>query len=74
MCNVNCKRFMVSVLAVFAFIWGFDFLFHGYYMQDMYQASSNLWRPQEDIQAYMGLMLGGQFFWALMFCCIFIVF
>jgi len=70
-CNVDCKRFTVTVLAVFAFIWGFEFLFHGFYMADLYEATKHLWRPEAEMQDRFILLIGGQLLIAVMFCWIF---
>jgi hypothetical protein len=69
--HMNVKRFIPSFIVVFAFIYGFDFVFHGIYMKDAYQATASMWRPQEAMQQFLPWMLGSQALLALMFCYIF---
>ena len=68
---MNKKRFLLTTIAVFVFIFIFDMLFHGHYMADMYIATRHLWRPEAEMQQLFPLMLAGQFLVALMFSFLF---
>ena len=65
------KRLWYSVLAVFVFIFLFEWLFHGMFLKGAYQATSSFWRTPEEMQQYMPWMIMGQLFVAFFFCFIF---
>jgi hypothetical protein len=52
--NENCKKptlkCLVPVIAVFATIFVFEWLFHGVYMMPEYQATASHWRPMAEMQ------------------------
>jgi len=54
------KRFLAATIAVFAFIFGYDFLYHGMYLADDYQATASLWRPETAMADYMRYLTIGQ--------------
>ena len=45
---MNIKRFCFAVLAVFGFVFLFEFLVHGMLLKGLYEETASLWRPQED--------------------------
>lgn len=68
---MNIKRFGLSVVVVFIFIYLFEWLFHGMYMHSMYEQTAQFWRGEEQMQQYFPFLLLGQFVVALMFCFIY---
>lgn len=54
------KRFLAATIAVFAFIFGYDFLYHGMYLANDYQATASLWRPESSMADYMLYLTIGQ--------------
>ena len=69
--NMNTKRLVISSIAVFIFIFIFEWLFHGMILADAYQATAQLWRTEADMQSHFYWMLLGQLLFAVMFCFIF---
>lgn len=56
--NETCKKGgMVKCLlpfaAVFAIIFGFQWLFHGVYMMPAYEATASMWRSKEEMESLM---------------------
>lgn len=54
------KRFIAATAAVFAFIFGYDFLYHGMYLASSYEATASLWRPEASMADYMTYLTLGQ--------------
>ncbi len=69
--GVNIVRFVMSILAGFVCIFGFDFLVHGILLAETYQETVHLWRPMEEMQNYMPLTMGVQFAYAVILAFIF---
>lgn len=44
------KTCIVSFIAVFAFIFGYDFVVHGMLLKPDYEATAQLWRTEEEMQ------------------------
>jgi hypothetical protein len=64
---MSAKRFLFAILIAFAFIFASDFLIHAVWLAPLYGATASLWRPEEEIQTRMPLMLVGQFVAAFVF-------
>lgn len=45
---MNKKRYVISVLVTFVFVFLYDFLVHGYLLTDLYNQTAQLWRPEEE--------------------------
>ena len=60
---MNVKKLFLATVVGFIGVVFFEMLWHGMLMKGMYDATSSLWRPQE--QFYMNFMFGGQFLFAL---------
>jgi len=45
---MNTRRFALSIVAVFIFVFLFEFLLHGLLLTDLYRQTAQLWRPQEE--------------------------
>ncbi len=68
---MNKKRFVISVLAVFAFVFLFEWFFHGYLLKETYIKTASLWRTETEMHHLFPAMLLGQFLISLLFCYIF---
>ena len=43
---MNIKRFIISSIAVFVFVFLFEWLFHGVILKGIYDQTAQLWRPE----------------------------
>jgi len=68
---MNSTKFIIACIAVTIFIMAFDFLYHGILMSSTYQATANLWRPEETMNNYMGWMMLGQVIMSIGFVALF---
>lgn len=68
---MNVKRFVLACLAVFIFIFFYEWGFHGVLLQNAYAQTQNMWRPKDDFMAHMGSLVLGQFIIAFAFCLIY---
>ena len=68
---MNTKRYLIAALALSVFTIAFDFLLHGMLLQDAYKSTAALWRPEAEMQSYMGLMFLTQIVFASGFAFIF---
>ncbi len=68
---MNAKKFIIAVVAVFIFFSAFDYVFHEILMKDAYEATANLWRPDEVIDQYFLWFMLGQFIFTLGFVALF---
>lgn len=66
---MNTKRYVMASLAGFAFIFIYEWLFHGMLLEPLYTATVNLWRSKEECKWIA--MLAGQMIFPLMFTYIF---
>ena len=57
------KGMILGGVAAFVFVFGFEFLVHGFLMNGMYTATMNVWRPQAE--SNMAVMLLSQFLFSL---------
>lgn len=67
---MNSKRLILGIVAVFIGIFATDFLIHGVWLKSTYAATPNLWRPEAEMQKYLGWLMLGQFLWAVIFVVI----
>ncbi len=69
---MNVKRFVGASIAVFVFIFFYEWGFHGKLLQDSYAQIPNfLRRPKEDFMQHMGWLVVGQFILSAMFCLVY---
>jgi len=47
--NINIPRFALTVIAGYAFVFGFDYLVHHIMLMDIYTQTAGLWRPEEEM-------------------------
>ena len=60
---MNYKRFFLTVLVAFIFVFLFEFLIHGFLLQDTYMQYAHLWRAGGEEQ--MEVMFLSQFLFSL---------
>lgn len=46
------KRFWISIVAVWVVMGVTDWLFHGWWLSEIYKNTAQFWRPQEDIKTW----------------------
>lgn len=68
---MNTKRLIISVVAAFALTFLFEWVWHGILLMDMYAATAELWRPQEQIAEFFQWALASQLAFAIFFTLIF---
>ena len=68
---MNIKRFVISVIAGFAFVFLYEFLVHGHLLAPMYEETPDLWRSKESMEEFMPWMTGVQFLFATILCFIY---
>jgi Na+-transporting methylmalonyl-CoA/oxaloacetate decarboxylase beta subunit len=57
---MNTKRLLLAIPIVFVGIFASDFLIHGVWLKNDYAASASLWRPEAEMQKFMGWLMLGQ--------------
>ena len=60
---MNMKKIIIASVAGFIFVFIFEMLWHGFLMKGMYEATSDVWRPEAD--GNMIVMMFSQFLFAL---------
>jgi len=68
---MNMKRFLISVLVAFIFVFVYEWMVHGILLKGIYEATSHLWRPEEGNAKYMIFLFASQFWFVLMIAFIF---
>src|SRR5262249_4882225 len=69
---MNTKRFGLSFVVVFAFIFLFNWVLHGHVLQRLYLENRNIWRPPDEMQTYFCWLLLGQAVQAFFITLIFV--
>jgi len=54
------RNALISLVAVFTFIFLFEWVFHAVLLQSTYLATPTLWRSQEEMNAYFPWLVAGQ--------------
>jgi hypothetical protein len=65
------KTCAISVIAVFAFLMGYDMFVHGTLLKADYEATASMWRTPEEMKALFPLCLAYHFFLAMVLTCLF---
>ena len=65
--GMNPLRLVLAIFAGFIFIAASDMLIHGLWLGPVYKATHELWRTEEQMNARLGWMFGGQFLIAVTF-------
>ena len=63
---MNIIRLIISILFVFAFVFGFDYLYHGVLLIDIYDDTAFLWRSPDDMVEKLPYMTAMQFGFAIL--------
>lgn len=71
---MNTKRLLISIFSCFAFVFVYEFVFHGVLLKSMYEATIEAWRPESEMMQYMPLAGFSQFLFATIFCIVFVKF
>ncbi|MCB1532927.1 MAG: hypothetical protein KDJ35_08675 [Alphaproteobacteria bacterium] len=58
--GINIPRFLISAIAGFLFLFGFDYLVHHIWLNDAYVAHIDLWRPAETMEGFYPYMIARQ--------------
>ena len=69
---MNVKRLTLSSFAVYIFIFAFDWIFHGVFLQDTYAQTPTLWRAKAEMAAYLPFLFAGQLLFSFVFSYIFV--
>ena len=59
---MNTKKFILALIGAFVFIFMFEWLWHGMLMKGMYEATIEVWRPEDP--SLMGYIFASQFLFA----------
>lgn len=54
---MNTNRFLVSSVLVFAFVFVYEWLFHGRFLHDLYVQTAHLWRAPAEMQEFFPLTI-----------------
>ena len=68
---MNTKRFILSFIAAFIFIFGFEFVWHGMLLMETYEQTAQFWRPMDDHEQYFHIMVISQLAQAFLLTFIF---
>ena len=68
---MSTKRLLLTALAVFVFIFAYEWVFHGILLKDTYGMTPSLWRPQTEMMQHFHWLVLGQAVIALMFTVLF---
>ncbi len=65
------KRNLISVIAVFLVIFGFEWLWHGHLLMPTYVATASVWRPMDQMQAMVAWCILTKLAFAIVFTWLF---
>ena len=68
---MNTKRLLITIIALFVFIFAFEWVFHGIILKDCYAQTQNLWRPENEMMGYFHWLVLGQAVIAIAFAILF---
>src|SRR4030095_8877913 len=71
MMSMNMKRFVLACLAVFGFVFLYNWGLHGVLLKDTYAKTASLWRPPSEMGTYFFWLLAGQLIMSVVFCLIY---
>ncbi|MBM2830598.1 MAG: hypothetical protein HW411_1388 [Gammaproteobacteria bacterium] len=69
---MNTKRFIPAIIAVFTFVFIYEWILHGYFLTGLYESTPALWRTKTEMPGYMMWLMFGQLVFSVMFCFIFL--
>lgn len=68
---MNVRRLVMAALGLFAFLFVFEYLWHGVGMWGLYKDTASVWRPEEELRRYFGLVVITRLALAFVFVFIF---
>ena len=68
---MNTKRLLLTALAVFVFIFAYEWVFHGILLKDTYGMTPSLWRPESEMTQHFHWLVLGQVVIAVVFTVLF---
>jgi hypothetical protein len=68
---MNIKRLAMACLAVFVFVFTYDYILHEKILRMDYVLTGYLWRSPEDMPRYFGSLFFGQLLLSVAFCLIY---
>lgn len=68
---MNIKKYAIATIAAFIFIFIFEWIWHGMLMMGMYEATKEVWRPEDP--SLMGYIFVSQFLFAAVLSYIYTV-
>ncbi len=70
-CNKISIKCIIPVLAVFAVIFGFQWLYHGVYMAPAYSNIASMWRPEAEMQSLWWVCISTKLVIAAIISCLY---
>ena len=70
--KVNMKRLILSVIAMFVFIFASAFVIHSLLLGQTYKELAHLWRPEAELVSFMPWMMLGQLLIAKFYVLLFV--
>lgn len=64
---MNCSKIITSILAIFTFVFFYEYLIHGVCLQNIYALTPELWRTPDAMNEKTHFMLLSQFLYAASF-------
>ncbi|HCU06554.1 MAG TPA: hypothetical protein DIC42_03115, partial [Holosporales bacterium] len=64
---MNCSKIITSMLAIFTFVFFYEYLIHGICLESIYEQTPDLWRTHDAMSDKMHFMLLNQLLYAASF-------
>jgi phosphatidylglycerophosphate synthase len=71
---MSFTRTIIACIVAFVFVLVTDFLIHGLWLTPVYEATKELWRPEEEMGKRMPYMFGGQALVGITFAFLYSIF
>lgn len=68
---MNYTRLILSIICTYVFVFGFDFLYHGILLVDIYNQTAFLWRSPSDMAEKMNFVLAVQLGFSVFMCVLY---
>jgi hypothetical protein len=68
---MNTKRLILACVAVFIFVFFYDWILHGNILRGAYIQTASLWRSEDEMKGYFGWLVAGHVLMSIMFCVIY---
>lgn len=72
--SFNGQRFVLAIVAVFIFVYLYEWVLHGWFLADLYRQTAGLWRSPAAVQDHMIWMLAGFLVFVVFFAAIYLRF